>query len=60
MPDNLTMEMETEHRKWARGTRVYGTAYPVVRLLLIAVSAMVSAKDNLLESPLTTGTTSRT
>ena len=53
MPENLTAEMETEHRKWARGTKVYGTAYPVVRLLLIAVSAVVSAKDNLLGSPMT-------
>ena len=52
MPDGLTIEMETEHRKWARGTRVYGTAYPSVRLLLIVASALVSAKDNLLESPL--------
>lgn len=52
MPEPLTTEMETDHREWARGTRVYGTAYPIVRLLLITVPAIVSAKDNLLGSPL--------
>ena len=48
----LLSEMEREYKRWTFSTKVYGTLYPATRVYLIAVSAIVAAKETLATSPL--------
>lgn len=45
--DQLTSEMQNEHRKWALDTKLYGTINPIVRAFLIVVSAIVASQGPL-------------
>lgn len=49
--EQLTAEIETERRKWALGTRIYGTINPVLRVFLITASSVVAAESRLNGSP---------
>lgn len=46
----LATEMQKEYRKWAFSTKVYGTAYVIVRVFLIIASSIVAAEKNLGDS----------
>ena len=48
----LSQQMRREYKKWAFSTKVYGTAYVVVRVFLIVASSIVAAKENLVDSSL--------
>ena len=48
--DPLISEMQDERKKWARSTIVYGTANVVLRLILIIISGIVAAGNNLSDS----------
>lgn len=49
--DQLVAEMETERRKWALSTRLYGTINPGVRVFLIVASSVVAVESRLNGSP---------
>ena len=49
----LRATMVKERNKWAAMTRVYGTAYVVVRVFLIVASSVVAAKAAFNASPAT-------
>ena len=46
----LIVEMQTERRKWARSTMLYGAINVIARLFLIVASTIVAAEKNLLGS----------
>jgi hypothetical protein len=49
--EELVMEMETERRKWALSTRLYGTINPALRVFLIFTSSIVAVESRLNGSP---------
>ena len=46
----LLTEMQTEHKKWARSTVLYGTTNVAVRLFLIIASGLVAAEKSVFTS----------
>src|SRR5947209_3832556 len=48
--EKLIQEMETEQKKWARSTKIYGTISVTSRLVLIIASSMVAAEKTLVDS----------
>ena len=48
--DSLVAEIDLEYLRWKWGTRVYGTIYPSVRVVVIVASATVAAEKTLVGS----------